>query len=90
MIGALIEAVDELGLPHPVHIHCNNLGHSGNYATTLDTMEIAAGHRAHITHIQFHSYGERRGKASQNPRPGRKRSPSTSTPTRISASTSAR
>jgi formylmethanofuran dehydrogenase subunit A len=67
VIRALIEAVDELGLPHPAHIHCNNLGHSGNYATTLDTMGIAEGHRAHITHIQFHSYGEPRGKSSQNP-----------------------
>src|SRR5262249_8382091 len=67
VIGALIEAVDELGLPHPAHIHCNNLGHSGNYATTLDTMRIAEGHRAHLTHIQFHSYGEPLGKSSQNP-----------------------
>ena len=67
VIGALIEAVDELGLPHPAHIHCNNLGHSGNYTTTLDTMRIAESRRAHITHIQFHSYGEPRGKSSQNP-----------------------
>ncbi|HXZ96127.1 MAG TPA: formylmethanofuran dehydrogenase subunit A [Burkholderiales bacterium] len=67
VIGALIEAVDELGLPHPAHIHCNNLGHSGNYATTLETMRIAEGHRAHIAHIQFHSYGEVPGKASHNP-----------------------
>lgn len=67
VIGALIEAVDDLGLPHPAHIHCNNLGHSGNYATTLDTMRIAEGHRAHITHVQFHSYGEPRGKSSRNP-----------------------
>lgn len=55
--GAFIEAVDELNLPHPAHIHCNNLGHSGNYQTTLDTMKAAEGHRAHIAHIQFHSYG---------------------------------
>ena len=55
--AAFIEAVDELNLPHPAHIHCNNLGHSGNYQTTLDTMKAAEGHRAHIAHIQFHSYG---------------------------------
>lgn len=67
VIGAMIEAVDELGLPHPAHIHCNNLGHSGNYASTLDTMRIAEGHRAHIAHIQFHSYGEVPGKSSHNP-----------------------
>jgi formylmethanofuran dehydrogenase subunit A len=67
VIGALIEAVDELGLPHPAHIHCNNLGHSGNFETTLETMRIADGHRAHITHIQFHSYGQVAGKSSNNP-----------------------
>ena len=26
---------NELGLPHPVHIHCNNLGIPGNWETTL-------------------------------------------------------
>ncbi len=57
VIKALIDAADDLGLPHPAHIHCNNLGHSGNYTTTLETMAIAEGKRAHITHIQFHSYG---------------------------------
>jgi formylmethanofuran dehydrogenase subunit A len=67
VIRALIEAVDELGLPHPAHIHCNNLGHSGNYETTLETMRSAEGHRAHLTHIQFHSYGEVAGKSSSNP-----------------------
>jgi formylmethanofuran dehydrogenase subunit A len=30
-------------------------------------MRIAEGHRAHIAHIQFHSYGDPRGKSSQNP-----------------------
>ena len=30
VIEAFIDAVHELGLPHPPHIHCNNLGHSGN------------------------------------------------------------
>jgi formylmethanofuran dehydrogenase subunit A len=62
IIKALIDASNDLGLPHPAHIHCNNLGHSGNYATTLDTMRTAEGRRAHITHIQFHSYGGERGK----------------------------
>lgn len=63
--SAFIEAVDELNLPHPAHIHCNNLGHSGNYQTTLDTMKAAEGHRAHIAHIQFHSYGGEVGKKVQ-------------------------
>jgi formylmethanofuran dehydrogenase subunit A len=62
IIKALIDVSNDLGLPHPAHIHCNNLGHSGNYTTTLDTMKTAEGRRAHITHIQFHSYGGEVGK----------------------------
>jgi formylmethanofuran dehydrogenase subunit A len=50
-------AVDELRFPHAVHIHCNNLGMPGNWSTTLETMKALEGHRGHITHIQFHSYG---------------------------------
>jgi len=57
IITGLSRAVDELGLPHPVHIHCNNLGLPGNWVTTLGTMQALEGRRAHITHIQFHSYG---------------------------------
>jgi formylmethanofuran dehydrogenase subunit A len=67
VIAAFIEAANELGLPHPVHIHCNNLGHTGNYETTLETMRIAEGQRTHITHIQFHSYGSVPGKSGDNP-----------------------
>jgi formylmethanofuran dehydrogenase subunit A len=67
VISAFIGAANDLGLPHPVHIHCNNLGHTGNYETTLETMRIAEGRRAHITHIQFHSYGAVAGKSGDNP-----------------------
>lgn len=64
IIKALIDATNDLGLPHPAHIHCNNLGHSGNYTTTIETMKTAEGRRVHITHIQFHSYG---GEVGKNP-----------------------
>jgi formylmethanofuran dehydrogenase subunit A len=57
IISGVAQAAGELGLPHPVHIHCNNLGMPGNWHTTLETMQALNGHRAHITHIQFHSYG---------------------------------
>jgi formylmethanofuran dehydrogenase subunit A len=50
-------AANELGLPHPVHVHTNNLGIPGNWETTLETMKTLAGQQAHLTHIQFHSYG---------------------------------
>lgn len=52
----LARGVDELGLPHPLHIHCNNLGMPGNWSTTLESMQALEGHRGHVTHIQFHSY----------------------------------
>ena len=67
VIAAFIEAANALGLPHPVHIHCNNLGQTGNVATTLETMRLAEGRRAHIAHIQFHSYGAAAGKTQTNP-----------------------
>ncbi len=57
IISALAQTATDLGLPHPVHIHCNNLGLPGNWTTTLDTMKALEGRRAHLTHIQFHSYG---------------------------------
>jgi formylmethanofuran dehydrogenase subunit A len=54
-------AVHELGLPHPVHVHCNNLGVAGNHRTTLDTLRTLDGRRAHLAHLQFHAYGGRPG-----------------------------
>jgi formylmethanofuran dehydrogenase subunit A len=56
IIQSVARTVDELGLPHAVHIHCNNLGMPGNWTTTLETMRALEGHRGHLTHIQFHSY----------------------------------
>jgi formylmethanofuran dehydrogenase subunit A len=61
VIETIATAVHELGLPHPVHVHCNNLGVAGNYATTLDTLRTLDGRRAHLAHIQFHAYGGRAG-----------------------------
>jgi formylmethanofuran dehydrogenase subunit A len=57
ILTELAQTAMDLGLPHPVHIHCNNLGLPGNWKTTLATMQALEGRRAHLTHIQFHSYG---------------------------------
>ena len=57
IIRELSRAANDLRLPHPVHIHCNNLGMPGNWTTTLETMKSLEGSKGHITHIQFHSYG---------------------------------
>ena len=65
VIETIAGAVHELGLPHPVHVHCNNLGVAGNSRTTLETLRTLEGRRAHLAHIQFHAYG---GKAGGRPR----------------------
>jgi formylmethanofuran dehydrogenase subunit A len=57
ILETLADAANTLRLPHPVHIHCNNLGQAGNVATTLATMDALSGRRAHFTHLQFHCYG---------------------------------
>jgi formylmethanofuran dehydrogenase subunit A len=57
IVQAVAAAGNDLGLPHPVHIHCNRLGLPGNWQTTLETMKAVDGRRAHFTHVQFHSYG---------------------------------
>lgn len=57
IIRGVARAADELKLPHPVHVHCNNLGLPGNHVTTQETMKSLDGSRGHLTHIQFHSYG---------------------------------
>ena len=57
VLKALSRAVHELGVPHPLHVHGNNLGVPGNVDTTLRTMGAVEGYPVHLTHIQFHSYG---------------------------------
>jgi formylmethanofuran dehydrogenase subunit A len=57
VITHLAQVAMDLGLPHAVHVHCNNLGLPGNWETTLATMRALEGRRAHLTHVQFHSYG---------------------------------
>src|SRR5947209_6060599 len=57
IIAGLAGIVDQLGLPHPLHLHCNNLGAPGNVATTLETMKVLEGNRAHLAHLQYHAYG---------------------------------
>lgn len=57
LLESIAQAGNEIGLPHPIHIHCNNLGIPGNWKTTLETMRTMDGMKAHLTHVQFHSYG---------------------------------
>ncbi len=63
IITSLAQVNEELGLPHTIHLHCNNLGIPGNYETTIDTMEAVKGIKpwagrdtnVHIVHCQFNA-----------------------------------
>lgn len=58
ILEVLQRAVCDLRLPHPPHVHCNNLGMPGNVETALATMEAAQGLPMHLAHIQFYGYGQ--------------------------------
>ena len=65
VIRSLAKANEMLGLPHSIHVHPNDLGHPGNFKTTVETIDcmkdIEKNSRVrdqtmHLTHAQFHSY----------------------------------
>ncbi|MGB9201556.1 formylmethanofuran dehydrogenase subunit A [Methanobacterium sp.] len=67
VVRALTKVNEMLGLPHSMHVHPNDLGHPGNYPTTIDTLDVVKDIKKnpnvlrdqtiHCTHLQFHSYG---------------------------------
>ena len=67
IVESLAKVNEMLELPHSIHVHCNNLGHPGNYKHTLETFEItknikpksSVGRKTtfHCTHVQFNAYG---------------------------------
>ncbi len=58
ILTRIAQTVAELQLPHPLHLHACNLGMPGNITTTLNTLAALEGWPVHLTHIQFHSYGQ--------------------------------
>lgn len=58
IVQALQRAVVDLGVQHPLHVHCNNLGVAGEgIDTVLETIEAAEGMPMHLAHVQFYAYG---------------------------------
>lgn len=57
IVKALQRAVQQLGLPHPLHVHCNNLGLAGNVETALATIKASEDEPMHFAHLQFYGYG---------------------------------
>ena len=58
IVKALQRAVHEIGVPHPLHVHCNNLGLPGNFETALATIAAAEDLPLHLAHLQFYGYGK--------------------------------
>jgi len=57
IVKTLQAAVGALGIPHPLHVHCNNLGIPGAPDTAAETMAAAEGLPLHLAHLQFYGYG---------------------------------
>jgi formylmethanofuran dehydrogenase subunit A len=57
IIKTLQRAVIDLKLPHPLHVHCNNLGLSAGLDSVIATIEAAEGLPLHLAHVQFYAYG---------------------------------
>jgi formylmethanofuran dehydrogenase subunit A len=58
IVKTLQKAVHELGVPHPLHVHCNNLGMPGNFETAIATIAAAEDLPLHLAHLQFYGYGK--------------------------------
>ncbi len=57
IVESLQQALVDLKVPHPLHLHCNNLGVPGNVATAIATIDAARGLPLHLAHMQFYGYG---------------------------------
>lgn len=57
ILTTLSQALSELGVVHPLHIHGCNLGVPGNVETTAESIRALEGRPGHFTHLQFHAYG---------------------------------
>ena len=58
IVKTLQRAVHDSGVPHPLHVHCNNLGMAGSDETALTTIAAAEGLPLHLAHLQFFGYGK--------------------------------
>ena len=70
IVTSISDAMTQLGMPHPLHLHCNNLGIPDSYKAVVDTIKAMDGRQLHLTHLQFNSYGSsgKRKFSSEAPR----------------------
>ena len=57
IVRTLSQALQNIKLSHPLHVHTSNLGVPGNSESTISTINAADGLPLHLAHVQFHSYG---------------------------------
>jgi formylmethanofuran dehydrogenase subunit A len=64
IIRSLAQANEMLKLPHSIHLHFNNTGKPGNFATAIETLELLKDIKpsrmrqvVHVAHMQFSAYG---------------------------------
>jgi formylmethanofuran dehydrogenase subunit A len=65
IMTSIANAVSELGLPHPMHFHPNNLGRPGNVETTMQQLDALKGTKTvgkkkqvvHLAHMSFDCLG---------------------------------
>ncbi|RCS24436.1 formylmethanofuran dehydrogenase subunit A [Phyllobacterium salinisoli] len=57
IVKTLQASVNRLGVPHPLHVHANNLGLAGSADTASVTIDAAEGVPLHLAHLQFYGYG---------------------------------
>ncbi len=57
IVKTLQASVARLGIPHPLHVHCNNLGAPGAADTAAATIAASEGVPLHLAHLQFYGYG---------------------------------
>ena len=57
IVKTLQASVGRLGVPHPLHVHCNNLGVAGSAETAAETIGATGGKPLHLAHLQFYGYG---------------------------------
>jgi formylmethanofuran dehydrogenase subunit A len=58
---ALLDGAESVGVPHPLHVHCNNLGLADAADTLAATARAAEGRPIHFAHAQFYAYASHSG-----------------------------
>jgi len=56
ILTTLARIAEDLGLPHPPHVHGLNLGRGSSARTSMESFKLLEGRKAHFCHLQFLSY----------------------------------